>query len=250
VSPRPGFVLEVDRSTPATLIWHGEGFRLERLPVGSRVVYGPSLSRRSPIRTRPSGTPSTIHSGTPSRCARCSTRACGSRSRSTTSRSPCLPCAPDVRQRVIEAVLDLAADSGVDDVVLIAALALHRRMTDPSSATLWATVCSRHSHRMDCCCSTTPRIPEPDPPRVHRPRRGCGDQPEGRRERPVDLREHQPLRDGWRHKSVATGLASYRSLKHHHNVRSMMNSTRSWTCTIPNCTARIGAWAGLSPSPA
>jgi len=39
--------------------------------------------------------------------------------------------APDVRQRVIEAVLDLAADAGVDDVVLIAALALHRRMTDP-----------------------------------------------------------------------------------------------------------------------
>src|SRR5205814_6346106 len=35
---------------------------------------------------------------------------------------------PDVRQRVIEAVLDMAAAAGVDDVVLIAALALHRRM--------------------------------------------------------------------------------------------------------------------------
>ena len=41
MSPRPGFVLEVDRSTPPTLMWHGEGFRLERLPVGTRVVYGP-----------------------------------------------------------------------------------------------------------------------------------------------------------------------------------------------------------------
>src|SRR4051812_46365475 len=39
--PRPGFVLDVDRSTPPTLFWHGEGFRLERLPVGSRVIYGP-----------------------------------------------------------------------------------------------------------------------------------------------------------------------------------------------------------------
>ena len=38
--------------------------------------------------------------------------------------------APDIRQRVIEAVLDLAADAGVDDVHLIAALALHRRMTE------------------------------------------------------------------------------------------------------------------------
>ena len=38
--PRPGFVLEVDRSTPPTLFWHGEGFRLERLPAGqSRVIY-------------------------------------------------------------------------------------------------------------------------------------------------------------------------------------------------------------------
>ena len=37
---------------------------------------------------------------------------------------------PDIRQRVIEAVLDLAADAGVDDVQLIAALALHRRMTE------------------------------------------------------------------------------------------------------------------------
>ena len=26
--PRPGFVLEVDRSTPPTLFWHGESFRL------------------------------------------------------------------------------------------------------------------------------------------------------------------------------------------------------------------------------
>ena len=33
---RPGFVLEVDRSTPPTLFMHGEGFKLERLPVGMR----------------------------------------------------------------------------------------------------------------------------------------------------------------------------------------------------------------------
>ena len=41
MSPRPGFVLEVDRSTPQTLFWRGEGFGLERLPAGSRVLYGP-----------------------------------------------------------------------------------------------------------------------------------------------------------------------------------------------------------------
>ena len=36
---RPGFVLEVDRSTPPILFHAGEGFHLEKLPVGSRVVY-------------------------------------------------------------------------------------------------------------------------------------------------------------------------------------------------------------------
>ena len=38
--------------------------------------------------------------------------------------------APDIRQMVIETVLDMAAEAGVDDVMLIAALALHRRMTE------------------------------------------------------------------------------------------------------------------------
>jgi len=32
MSRRPGFVLEVDRSTPPTLFWNGEGYGLERLP--------------------------------------------------------------------------------------------------------------------------------------------------------------------------------------------------------------------------
>src|SRR4029079_2097491 len=37
---------------------------------------------------------------------------------------------PDVRQRVIEAVLDMAAEAGVEDLQPIAALALPRRMTE------------------------------------------------------------------------------------------------------------------------
>jgi hypothetical protein len=41
MSRRPGFVLEVDKSTPPTLFWNGEGFTLETLPEGSRVIYAP-----------------------------------------------------------------------------------------------------------------------------------------------------------------------------------------------------------------
>src|SRR5690606_42009722 len=38
---RPGCVLEVDERTPALLVHEGEGFRLEKLPLGSRVIYPP-----------------------------------------------------------------------------------------------------------------------------------------------------------------------------------------------------------------
>ena len=37
---------------------------------------------------------------------------------------------PDVRQQVLEVILPLLADSGVDDVHLVIAIALHRRMTE------------------------------------------------------------------------------------------------------------------------
>ena len=41
-NPRPGLVLDVDRSTPPVLFHHGEGFRMEKLPAGrSRILYPP-----------------------------------------------------------------------------------------------------------------------------------------------------------------------------------------------------------------
>ena len=129
--PRPGFVLEVDRSTPPTLFWHGEGFRLERLPAGrSRVIYAPEpldglkdadgAIRRAllePIDSDP--LPALLFPGMKLTIA------------FDDISLPLPPMRrPDIRQRVIEAVLDLAAEAGVDDVHLIAALALHRRMTE------------------------------------------------------------------------------------------------------------------------
>src|SRR5215216_3887677 len=129
--PRPGFVLEVDRSTPPILFHHGEGFRMERLPAGrSRVIYpaeplkaikDPDAAIRrallEPIGSDP--LPSLLFPGMKLTIA------------FDDISLPLPPMrSPDVRQRVIEAVLDMAADAGVDDVHLIAALALHRRMTE------------------------------------------------------------------------------------------------------------------------
>ena len=67
---------------------------------------------------------------------------------------------PDIRQRVIEAVLDLAADAGVDDVHLIAALALHRRMTEAELRhAVGDRVYDAFAPQRRCSTTTTPRTP-------------------------------------------------------------------------------------------
>ena len=91
---------------------------------------------------------------------------------------------PDNRQRVIEAVLDMAAAAGVDDVVLIAALGLHRRMTDDE---LRHALGDRIFDAFAPTGSLLQHDAEDPAALVHlgqdRPGRGRRDQPPGRRER-------------------------------------------------------------------
>ena len=106
---------------------------------------------------------------------------------------------PDVRQRVIEAVLDLAAEAGVDDVHLICALALHRRMTE---AELRHAIGDRVYDAFEPRGAAVPprrRGPrQPRVPRHDRPRRGGRDQQAGGDLGPPRLRQHQPRRHGRR----------------------------------------------------
>src|SRR3954468_12221871 len=223
--PRPGFVLEVDRSTPPTLFNHGEGFKLERLPVGSRVIYpseslptlkDPDASIRNallhPVDKDP--LPSLLFPGMKLTIA-------------FDDISLPLPKMrrPDVRQRVIEAVLDLAAEAGVDDVHLIAALALHRRMTEAEL---------RHALGDRIYDAFAPRgllynhdAEDPDNLAF------LGETEQGeeveinKRAAESDLLVYVNINlvsmdGGW--KSTATGLASYKSLRHHHNVKTMQHS--------------------------
>jgi lactate racemase len=225
--PRPGFVLDVDRSTPPILFHHGESLRLEKLPAGrSRVLYpgeplAPLDDPEGAIRhalEHPLGDSPPL-------------RALLSPSMKLTIcfddvSLPLPPMRrPDVRQRVIEAVLDLAAEAGVDDVHLVAALALHRRMTE---AELRHAVGDRvydafaphgllYNHDAEdpdnlAFLGTTPQ----------------GEEVEiNKRAATSDLVVYVNINlvamDGG-HKSTATGLASYRSLRHHHNVTTMRNS--------------------------
>ncbi len=198
--PRPGFVLDVDRSTPPTLFWHGEGFRLEKLPADrSRVVYAPEPEAAiddidgairnallNPIEMDP--LPTLLFPGMKLTIA-------------FDDVSLPLPKMqrPDLRQRIIEQVLTMAADAGVDDVHIIAALALHRRMHEFEL---------RHALGDRVYDAFEPRgqlyqhdAEDPEAarvPRHHAVGRGDRDQQAGRRIRPARLRQHQPRRDGRR----------------------------------------------------
>jgi lactate racemase len=126
---RPGFVLEVDDRTPPLLVPDGDRFRLEKFPLGTRVIYPaesltpvPGLGEEinaaldSPLQSEPLSAllePATRLTivfddiGTPTPKMR----------------------RPDIRGKVIEAVLAQAAAAGVDDVALVSANGLNRRMT-------------------------------------------------------------------------------------------------------------------------
>jgi lactate racemase len=224
--PRPGFVLDVDRSTPPTLFWHGEGFRLERLPVGSRVIYPPEplAALKDPdgaIRhalLNPLGDskplPELLFPGM--KLTICF----------DDISLPLPPMRrPDIRQRVIEAVLDLAAEAGVDDVQLVAALALHRRMTD---AELRHALGDRIFDAFNPHGLLTQHDAEDPDGMLFIGQTEQGEDVEiNKRAASSDLIVYVNINlvgmdGGW--KSTATGLASYKSLRHHHNVRTMQHS--------------------------
>ena len=224
--PRPGFVLDVDRSTPPILFWRGENYSLEKLPADrSRVIYAPEPEAPiddidaaihhallNPIEMDP--LPTLLFPGMKLTIA-------------FDDISLPLPkmTRPDIRQRVIESVLDLAAEAGVDDVHIIAALALHRRMTEDEL---------RHM--------LGDRVYDAFAPRGMLYQHDAEDQdnlallgetPHGeeveinKRAAESDLLVYVNINlvamdGGW--KSTATGLSSYRSLRHHHNTHTMENS--------------------------
>jgi len=224
--PRPGFVLEVDRSTPPVLFWRGENFTLEKLPADrSRVIYAPEPVEAirdvdgairhallHPIDQDP--LPTQLFAGMKLTIA-------------FDDVSLPLPKMrrPDIRQRVIEAVLDLAAEAGVDDVHIISALALHRRMTEAEL---------RHAVGDRVYDAFAPRgllyqhdAEDPDALTY------LGTTPHGeeveinKRAAESDLLVYVNINlvamdGGW--KSTATGLSSYRSLRHHHNPQTMEHS--------------------------
>ncbi len=226
--PRPGFVLEVDRSTPPILFWRGENFSLEKLPAGrSRVIYPPEpLKALDDIDGAIRHALLNPHDQDP-----LPTLLFPGMKLTIAFDDVSLPLPkmrrPDSRQRVMEAVLDMAAEAGVDDVHIIAALGLHRRMHEYEL---------RHAlgDRIFDAFHGRGMLYQHDA-EDHDNLAVIGTTPEGevleinKRAADSDLVVYVNINSvamdgGW--KSITTGLASYRCLSHHHNPETLEN-TRS-----------------------
>ncbi|HET6984877.1 MAG TPA: lactate racemase domain-containing protein, partial [Myxococcaceae bacterium] len=131
---------------------------------------------------------------------------------------------PDVRQTILEIVLELLTDSGVDDVHLIIANALHRRMTQ---AEMKRMVGSKifDDYYPDRYYNHDAEDPDG---MVELERTGLGEVVAiNRRAAESDLLIYVNINlvpmDGG-HKSVGTGLANYESLRAHHNPKTIRES--------------------------
>ena len=224
--PRPGLVLDVDRSTPPVLMHHGEQLRLQKLPADrSRIIYPPEPLEpiEDPARAVREALASPVGSDP------LSARLFAGMKLTIAFDDVSLPLPPmrrpDVRQLVIESVLDLAADAGVDDVHLIAALALHRRMTD---AELRHVVGDRVYEAFAPRGTLYNHDAEDPEAMVVLGTTDHGEEVQiSKRAAESDLVVYVNLNlvamdGGW--KSTATGLSGYRALRHHHNPATMTRS--------------------------
>src|SRR5882672_6512459 len=119
-----------EKDSPPRLLFSGEQLLLEEVPVGTRVVFPnppiePLANVRAAVRwalNHPEGTDPLHAQLRPGMKVLIAIDDIS---------LPLPPMrTPDVRQLVLEIVLQLCADSGVDDIHLLIANALHRRLTD------------------------------------------------------------------------------------------------------------------------
>ncbi|WP_341229660.1 lactate racemase domain-containing protein [Nocardioides salarius] len=222
---RPGFVLEVDDRTPPLVVHEGLGFRLEDFPLGTRVIYPPESlpgiadvegavreALLHPVDSDP--LPERLFAGMRLTIA-------------FDDVSLPLPSMrrPDIRQRIIEQVLTMAAEAGVDDVEIIAANALHRRMTTAELEHIVGERVFRSFHPQGKLYNFDA---EDRDALTHLGTTDRGEDIEiSKRAAESDLLVYVNVNlvamDGG-HKSVGIGLASYKSLRHHHNAHTMVHS--------------------------
>ncbi len=123
-------VVTLDRASAPRIVHYGEGFLRERFPEGTRVIYPPP-----PLDALPNVKQAVRHAlSHPEGCEPLFALLKPGMKVTIGIDDISLPLpmmkTPDVRQEVLEVVVDMLADYGVDDITMIVALSLHRRMTD------------------------------------------------------------------------------------------------------------------------
>jgi hypothetical protein len=223
-------VVTIDTDSAPRILFYGEDFLLEDLPVGTRVIYprrplAPLRNPRAAIRyalTHPEGADplhAQLHPGMKVTIA-------------VDDISLPLPPmrTPDVRQLILESVLEQLADYGVDDVEIVVAVALHRHMTaaevrrmvgDKIFDAYWPERLYNHDAEAEDGMTELGRTAHGEPVRINR------------RAAESDLLIYVNINlvpmDGG-HKSVAVGLTDYEGLKAHHNPSAIK---KSWSYMDP-----------------
>ncbi len=123
-------VVTIEKDSPPRLLFSGEDLLLEDLPVGTRVIYP-----RPPVEGLPNVKSAVRWAlNHPEGCEPLHAKLRPGMKVTIAVDDISLPLppmrTPDVRQTVLEILLELLADSGVDDVHIVIAIALHRRMTE------------------------------------------------------------------------------------------------------------------------
>src|SRR3954470_1900371 len=217
-------IVTIDNDSAPRIMFYGENFMIEDLPVGTRVIYpkrpmtpvaNPKAAIRYALNHPEDSAPlhAMLEPGMKVTIA-------------VDDISMPLPImrTPDVRQIVLEIVCEMLADHGVDDVHIIIALGLHRRMHDHEikrmvGQKVWDEYWPDRLYNHDAC--------DPDGMVV------LGKTPHGelvetnRRAAESDLVIYVNINlvpmDGG-HKSVGVGLCGYESLKAHHTPKAIVES--------------------------
>ncbi len=217
-------VVITEKGSPPRVLFSGENFLLEDLPVGTRVIFPrPPMAGvpnvKAAIRwaiNHPEGMEplhALLRPGMKLTCV-------------IDDISVPLPpmVTPDVRQSILEVVLELAADSGVDDIHLIIANALHRRMTEAEMKRMVGQKI-HDAYYPDRYYNHDAE----DPDGIVELERTSHQEVVAINRRVAESEliiyvnvNFVPMNGG--HKSMGTGVANYASLRSHHNPKTIRES--------------------------
>ena len=217
-------VITIDTDSAPRIMFYGEDFLCEDLPVGTRVIYP-----RRPISGLPNPRAAiryALHHPEEMEPLHALLTPGMKVTIAIDDISVPLPpmVRPDIREVVLDIVLEMLADHGVDDIHLIVATCLHRRMTEGEIRRMVGDKCFNaywpdRLYNHDAC--------DPDG-MVELGRTAHGELVEtNRRAAESDLviyvnMNFVPMNGG--HKSMGVGLCGYESLKSHHTPKMIADS--------------------------